>query len=122
MHRLVDAIEASPLARKRVTAIFKTLARTWTVQEGCRRLGIGRTRFQDLRQRALAAAISAMEERPAGRPRGRVAQTCRQLATLRRKLAALEQELRRTQVELDIARSDAGPAVTARVSAKGARR
>jgi hypothetical protein len=122
MHRLVESIEASPQARERAKVILLTLAQKWSVQAGCRSLRVGRTRFQDLRQRLLGAAVAALEERAAGRPRSRVAQTCRHLSTLRRRLAELEQELRRTQAELDIARSEAGAAVTARLAAKGVRR
>ena len=122
LHTLVDTIEASPQARERAKVILLTLAKKWSVEAGCRWLRVGRTRFQDLRRRMLGAAVGALEERAAGRPRIRVAKTCRQLATLRRKLAALEQELRRAQAELDIVQSDAGPAVTARRAAKGGQR
>ena len=122
LQTLVDKIEASPQARERAKVILLTLARRTSVQSGCCKLGMGRTRFQDLRQRMLGAAVGALEERAAGRPRSRVAQTCRSLAALRRRLAGLEHELRRTQAELDIARSDAAAAVTARLAAKGVRR
>jgi hypothetical protein len=119
---LVESIEASPQARERAKVILLTLAQKSSVQAGCRWLGVGRTRFQDLRQRMLAAAVAALEERAAGRPRHPVQRTCRQLSTLRRRLGELEQELRRTQAELDVARSEAGAAVSARLAAKGARR
>ena len=119
---LVDAIEASQEARERAKVILLTLAGRCSVQSGCRRLGVGRTRLQDLRRRMLDAAVGVLEERPAGRPRIRVGWTCRQLATLRRRLSELERDLRRAQAELDIARSGAGPAVVARLAAKGGRR
>lgn len=122
MQTLVDAIEASPQARERTKVILLTLARQCSVQSACRDLGVGRTRFQDLRRRMIGAAVGALEERAAGRPRLRVATTCRQLATLRRRLADLEQELRRAEAQLDIARSEAGAAVLARLTAKGGRR
>lgn len=122
MHTLVDSTGASPQARERAKVILLTLAQKWSVQAGCRWLGVGRTRFQDLRQRMLAAAAAALEERAAGRPRRQVQRTCRQLSTLRRRLAELEQELRRTQAELDVARSEAGPAVSARLATKRVRR
>jgi len=44
------------------------------------------------------------------------------MSMLRRRLATLELDLRRTQTELDIARTGAGAAVTARLAAKGGRR
>jgi Helix-turn-helix domain len=122
MHTLVDTVQASPQARERTKVILLTLAGKWSVQAACQWLGVGRTRFQDLRRRLLEAAVAALEERAAGRPRLRVARTCRQLSLLRRRLATLEMDLRRTQAELAIARSDAGAAVTARVTAKGGRR
>jgi DNA-binding HxlR family transcriptional regulator len=122
MDRLVESIEASPQARERAQAILRTLAQKWSVQAGCRCLGVGRTRFQDLRQRMLGAAVAALEEGAAGRPRRQVQRTCRQLSMLRRRLAELEQELRRTQAELDVARSEAGAAVSARLAAKRVRR
>jgi len=119
---LVAQVAASPQARERAQVVLETLARRYSVQAGCARLGIRRTHFQDQRRRLLEAAVRALEERPVGRPRIRVQQTCRQLATLRRRLATLELELRRTEAELAIARSDAGAAVTARLTAKGGRR
>jgi len=122
MHKLVETIEASPPARERAKVILMTLSRRMTVEAGCRWLRVGRTRFQELRRRMLAAAVGALEERPAGRPRTQVEQTRRGLAALRRRLVALESELRTVQTELDIARSEAGPAVTARLAAKGGRR
>jgi len=70
----------------------------------------------------LAAAVAALEEKPAGRPRSQVEQTRRGLPALRRRLAALEQELRVAQTELDIARSEAGPAVARRVAARLAKK
>ena len=122
MQALVDMVEASPRARERAQVILQTLARQCSVQRGCRALGMGRTRFQDLRRRMLGAAVGALEERATGRPRLQVARTCRQLSTLRGRLAGLEHELRRAQAELDIARGEAGTAVTARLAAKGGRR
>ncbi len=122
MQTLVHTIEASPQARERVQVILLTLSRKCSVQTGCRRLGVGRTRFQDLRQRMLGAAVGALEERAAGRPRNQVERTCRNLSTLRRRLRGIEHELRRSQAELDIAHSEAAAAVTARLAAKGGRR
>jgi hypothetical protein len=122
MRRLVDGLEASEQARERGKVILSSLARECSVAAACRVLGMGRTRFQDLRKRMLRAALAALEERPAGRPRVAVARTCRQAAQLRRRLALLEHELLCAQAELDVARSAAGPAVKARLIAKrGAR-
>ena len=122
MALLVDQIEASDQAHERAKTILKTLGGDYSVQKGCRALGVGRTRFQDLRRRMLAAAVSALEERASGRPRVEVAKTCRQLSALRRKTYDLEKELRRTLTELEIARSEAGPAVQRRLLVRGVQR
>ena len=122
MPTLLETIEASPQARERAKVILLTLGRRWSVAAGCRGLRVGRTRFQELRQRMLAAAVGALEERPAGRPRREVERTCREISALRRRLVAMERELRRAQTELDIARSEAGAAVTVRLAAKAVRR
>ena len=122
MGSLVETVEASPQARERAQVILQTLTRQCSVQRGCETLGMGRTRFQDLRRRMMRAAVGALEERPVGRPRLQVARTCRQLSTLRLRLGELERDLRKSQAELDIARGEAGPAVQVRLAAKGGRR
>jgi len=119
----VASIEtASEPARERAEVILRTLAGACSVEIGCRKLHVGRTRFQELRRRVLAAAVAAVEERPTGRPRSPVDQTRRALPGLRRQLLSLEQDLRLAQTELDIARSTAGPAVLRRLAQKGGRR
>jgi len=123
LHRLVDRNEqASPEARERAKVILLTLAGTMSVEQACRWLHIGRTRFQDVRRRMLAAAVAALEEKPAGRPRSQLEKTRRGLPAWRRRLESLEHELRIAQAELDIARSGAGPAAARRVAARSARK
>jgi hypothetical protein len=119
MRALVDRIEASNEARERTKVILATLGRQESVQEGCARLGIKRTRFQDLRRRMMAGAVEALEERPAGRPRSEQASVCAEREALRGRVAALEHELELVRTELAIARSGAGAAVAARLAARG---
>ncbi len=45
---LVDRTQASGQARERAKVILLTLGRDVSVREGCERLRISRTRFQDL--------------------------------------------------------------------------
>jgi len=121
MRALVDAVPASPDARERTKVIFSTLAQSCSVQAGCRRLGMERTRFQDLRRRLIRAAVESVQERAVGRPRKPVRSLGRSRA-LQERIVRLEQELARARAELDIARSPAGPAVAARLWAKEQRR
>ena len=122
MQALVDGTRASRDARERTKVILLTLARESSVQTGYERLGMGRTRFQDLRRRMIEGAVQALEERPAGRPRRRRERDGSELQELRGRLVELEQELLRTRAELDVARSGAAAAVQARLVAKGVRR
>ena len=121
MATLVERTEASPEARERTKVILLTLARHWSVQDGCARLGVGRTRFQDLRRRMLRGAARALEEGAAGRPRRHEDRAYGETRGLRRRIAELERELRRSEAELDIARSEAGRAVERRLAAKAVR-
>ena len=122
MAALVDGTRASREARERTKVILLTLTRQSSVQAGYERLGLGRTRFQDLRRRMLEGAVQALEERPVGRPRCPREREVSELRELRGRIVELEHELRRTRVELEIARSRAGDAVEARLIAKGVRR
>jgi hypothetical protein len=116
---LLDATRASPEARERTRVMLMTLSGLWSVRDGCERLEIRRTRFQDLRRRMIEGAVQAVERGPIGRPPRRPQVACRELQELRRRVVELEHELRRTQTELDIARSGAGAAVAARLAARG---
>ena len=116
---LIGKLPASAAARERAKVIFSTLGRQRSVDEACTCLGIGRTRFQDLRRRLLQAAVEALEERAAGRPRLPRDPDDPGKRALRRRVAVLEDELHRLKTELDLATSAAGPAVARRRRAKG---
>jgi hypothetical protein len=65
---LVDGLEGSDGARLRLKLVIETLAGRMTVEEACRQLSIGESRFHAMRREALAAAVSGLEPSPAGRP------------------------------------------------------
>jgi hypothetical protein len=98
--------------------ILSTLGRQRSVDEACIRMGIGRTRFQDLRRRLLAAAVGALEERAAGRPRLPGDPDDPERKALQARVAELEGEVHRLKTKLDLATSAAGPAVARRRKAK----
>jgi hypothetical protein len=101
MSPLLEAIEASPVARERTKVILLTLSGHWSVREGYERLGMKRTRFQDLRRQLLEAAVRALEGGVAGRPRSGPGESKRARA-LREQVVDLEHtlQLARTHVEL----------------------
>ena len=122
MESLVERIEASRAARERTKVILLTLAGQWSVRAGFDRLGVSRTRFQDLRRRCLDGAARAVEERPAGRPR-RVARVDPDLVpVLRRCIQELKGDIRRLRTELHLARSGVGEVIERRRTAKAVRR
>jgi hypothetical protein len=121
METLVNGVEASRVAHERTKVILLTLSREWSVRDGYERLGVGRTRFQDLRRRMIRGAVWAVEERAVGRPRRAVDPERLETLELRHRIGELEHALRVARAELDIARSSAAEAVEARLLAKGMR-
>lgn len=97
---LVARTQASALARERLTVMLLTLSRQWTVEEGCRRLGMKRTRFQDLRRRVLQAGAEALEGGVRGRPRNVQRQVDE--SGLDREVSQLRRRLRVARTQVDI--------------------
>lgn len=122
MTTLVERIEASQAARERAKVILLTLSRQWSVEAGCTRLGVKRTRFQDLRRRMIRGAVAALEEKSAGRPPSPRVEEPAEVCSLRQRVQELEHELRCRQVELEIVRGGVADAVARRLAAREARR
>ncbi len=70
----------------------------------------------------LRAALYALEEGAAGRPRSAQAGRSRREIRLESRVCELKQEVRSVRAQLDIAESDVGAAVRARKLARSARR
>lgn len=67
---LVERMSGPPQAKERLMAVLESLGGEATIAELARILGVGRTRFYELRDRALEGALSAlMEGRRGPRPR-----------------------------------------------------
>jgi transposase len=92
----VERLEGSPKAKKRAQAILETMAGELSVQEACRRLGIGEAFFNRLRVRFLKGGVPALEDRPAGRRR-------RQVSPDEERIHQLEAELQKMQLQLQAA-------------------
>lgn len=65
---LVDKLEGTDEAKTRLRVVLETMRGGRTVAEACKLLGIGPTRFEELRQQALEAALAALQAKPLGRP------------------------------------------------------
>ena len=121
MGSLVEAIRGSETARERTKVVLLTLGGQWSVSDGYERLGMKRTRFQDLRRRMLEAAVGALEDGLAGRPRKRQASESRRLARLRRQVADLTHELQLARTQLELFACWLGPAIDERKQHRAAR-
>ncbi len=66
--KVVDDMDGSQEAKRKVRAVLQSLAGERPVDEICAELGIGKTAFYELRARVLQAALSGSEPKPAGRP------------------------------------------------------
>jgi len=112
MDQLVRGLEASEEARRRVRVVLLTLLGQWRVQDGCDRLGIGRTRFQDLRRAMLQAAVEALECGAPGRPRAQ--HRGERAPKLEEKLRQARRRLQLRETELELERLGLGDTIRAR--------
>lgn len=112
---LVTHLAGSDAARERLKRIVDSLAGRATVAEVCAELGIGESRFHQLRSEALQAAVDRLEPRTAGRPATQVSPTDARVAELERQLRELKWELHACQIRLELA--EALPGLVRRESA-----
>lgn len=89
----VERLQGSAKAKERAKVILETLAGRLSVQEACRRLGIGEAFFNRLRVRFLNGGVPALEDRPAGR-------RPRQASAAEEQMGKLQSELQQTRLEL----------------------
>ena len=110
---LVDGLECSDTARERLRQILRATSGEATVAEVCAELGIGESRFHQLRDEVLQAAAECLEPRPAGRPAKPVGPSERRISELERCNRELTRQLEveRLRSELALMKSAAaGPA------------
>lgn len=101
--QLLEGLEASHVARQRLTVILQTLAGAMTFDQACQVLGINRSRFHELRRQFLARASGLLEPRPPGpRPRQPTGPEL-EMQRLRRQILQLKLDLKATQVREEIA-------------------
>ncbi|MCA9316743.1 MAG: hypothetical protein H6806_12685 [Planctomycetes bacterium] len=105
---------ASPEAHERAKAILLTLGGTWSVGEAMAHLGVGRTRFAELRLQLLEAVLDAMEGGVRGRPRRREDPHAELITKLEDEIAELTRLLERARAEIEILSGPAQAAVLAR--------
>lgn len=67
--KIVEGLEGSGDAKRRLKVILETITGDKGVAEACAELGIGKSAFHELRSKALQTMLSDLEPKHAGRPR-----------------------------------------------------
>ena len=100
---LVDRVDGSEAARERSRVILKVLAEEVTVAEACEMLGIGESRFHQLRERFLSEGMKGLEPRFGGRPAKVESEEQVRVKELEDRVAQLEKELAAAEIKTRIA-------------------
>jgi transposase-like protein len=93
--RMVDNLDGSSQARRRLEVILESLAGRRRVEDACRDLEISEARFHELKLQALKGALDQLEPKPAGRPAKRGEPE---------EVARLKRENEELRIELEIER------------------
>jgi hypothetical protein len=93
------------LAKQRLSVFLETIAGQLKVPEACQQLGIGPSRFHELRNQTLQATLEALEPRPPGRPAKPTYPEQSEIDTLKAELRRLHVELNKAQTLIHLART-----------------
>jgi hypothetical protein len=96
------------VAKQRLEVILETIAGRLTIIEACQQVGIGESRFHELRNETLQATLESLEPRPLGRPAKPTSPEQGEIDTLKAELRRLHAELQLTQVQIRLARIHPG--------------
>ncbi len=66
----VEELIGSEVARQRLWALLANMAGGLSVEEACQAMGLGKSRFFELRKQWLQDSMESLEPKPAGRPVG----------------------------------------------------
>jgi len=100
--KLVDGLEGSPEAKKKVKVILETLLGGRSIEEACRELGIGEAAFHKMRTKALEKFVKDCEpERPGRKPLPR--EEAGQVEKLEAEVKQLGRELLASRVREELA-------------------
>jgi transposase-like protein len=100
---LVDGLEGSDEARRRLRIVLETISGQQTVADACAALGIGEAAFHKMRTQALESAIAGLEPGTPGRPRREEPPEAAQVREMEKKLFELKVDLRAAQIREEIA-------------------
>ena len=99
----VDSLSASEEEKLRVKTVLLTMTGELSVQGACARLGIGHTRFHELRREVLEGAVEGARAGRPGRPAKEEPPEAMKVRRLERRIATLEEELELSLLRTEIA-------------------
>ena len=99
---IVDRLEGSPQAKERLRAVLKTLAGEITIPQACQELGIGLSRFHEMRCVVLQGMLEDLEGKPRGRPPD-AQQADARVQELQQQVLSLTMDLRASQIREELA-------------------
>ena len=99
---LADKVEGSDQAKARLKLILQTIAGEISVADACKQLGLSEARFHELRQQWMQDACTALEPKPAGRPKETTIEEEVELLRLHRENTNLTLQLRAAQIREQI--------------------
>jgi transposase-like protein len=100
---LVDRFDGSAEAKERLKAIIDAMTGASTVAEVCARLGVGESRFYQIRDEMLTGALASLEPRMPGRPPRVESEEAGLLAQMDKRIRRLELELEAAHVRTELA-------------------
>lgn len=100
---IVEGVPGSDEAKRRVRVVLETIGGRRSVESACSELGIGSTRFEELRTECLRGAVAALEPKPIGRPPGEVLPVDPVVASLREENERLKVELATSHAREELA-------------------
>ena len=116
---LVDALDGSWDAKRRMKLVLETLSGETRVVDACKELGLCEARFYRFRHDCLEQSLQALEPRPTGRPRKDPAVAAEELQRLKAENEALRRRVAALEVREEIALS--APGVLSRAAGKKTR-
>ena len=100
---MVDHLDGSGQAKRKLRVILETVAGQRTVEEACEVLGIGPAGFYKLRERVLQDAVASLEPRRPGRPRKEKSPEQERLENLQAELFEVKKDLQAARIREEIA-------------------
>jgi hypothetical protein len=91
--KLVENLDCSEVDKIKARTILETVSGEKTVAEACELLGVGETRFREMRENFLVAGLVGIAPKPKGRPRKREETPEEEVEALKKENAYLKKEL-----------------------------